>query len=84
MFLSDLRLEYYKKVVIEAIVVGITLAMFVTFVSFVYAKLTDQNTKFLKNVGMYVTLAISGFLYHIICDVTGVNKWYCSNCAGCK
>jgi hypothetical protein len=81
---NNLSFEYIKKLVVEAIVVGITFGAFATLISYLYAKFTDKDTKFLKNKGMYLTLFVSGFLYHIICDITGVNKWYCNNCAGCK
>lgn len=29
-------------------------------------------------------LFLTGFLIHIICQITGINKWYCKNGYACK
>jgi len=77
-------MSYLKDIIVEASVVGIGLIVIGTIVSYLIAKFNNRNTKFLKNPGMFVALFLTGFVLHILCDITGVNKWYCKNCTGCK
>ena len=77
-------MNYSLKILFEGFVVGVTTIIYASIISYVYAKITDNNTKFLNNIGMYVCLFLTGFLLHISWDLIGLNKWYCKNCAGCK
>lgn len=77
-------MSYISKLLIEASFVGLSLVIFGTLISYIIAMISDRNTKFLKNISMYIALFLIGFLLHIIFDIGGLNKWYCKNCAGCK
>ena len=76
--------EYTIAVLIEASVVGIFVMLLATIISYIYARLQRKDIGFLKNPAMYITLFITGFLLHIILDISGINRWYCKICAGCR
>jgi hypothetical protein len=58
----------YTKVLIEAIFVGILLVVVGMF--------TLKTKKI-------VPLFLTGALVHIICEIVGLNKWYCKNGSAC-
>ena len=61
-----------KTVIFEAIVVGILLIIIFKLVNY-YLFDYIPNITVSKNIEL---LFISGFLFHIICEYTGVNIWY--------
>lgn len=77
-------MKYISKLLIEASFVGLSIVIFGTIISYIIAMMEDKNTKFLKNISMYIALFLIGFILHIIYDIAGLNRWYCKNCAGCK
>ena len=77
------------KLLKEAVVVGIATVVIGTLVGFVMGKLFSMNLpaickKWNKNNIMEITLFLTGFLLHIICEYTGINKWYCKNGNACR
>lgn len=77
------------KLLKEAAIVGITTVVIGTIVGFVMGKLFSMNLpaickKWNKNHIMEITLFLTGFLLHIICEYTGINKWYCKNGNACR
>jgi hypothetical protein len=56
-----------NAVLIEAAVVGVCLIAIVKIVRIVTEK---------WSLSEMLILFISGFVFHIICEYTGVNKWY--------
>ena len=77
-------MSYVKNIIIEGSVVGISVIIVGTAISYIIAKFNNKNTDFLKNKSMYLALFFTGFILHIGLDIIGLNKWYCLNCAGCK
>jgi hypothetical protein len=75
---------YTKHILYEASVVGLAVVVVGTVISYLIARFEDKDTKFLRNISMFVALFLIGFLLHIGADVSGLNRWYCKNCAGCK
>lgn len=57
------------KVVTEAVVVGLMLA--------------TAGTTFLKKLD-FTSLFILGATFHLLCEVFGINRWYCANGAACS
>ena len=72
---------------VEAIVVGLitmvlgTLlsigSMYITQPGFSYTEVTFWTSLLVVNF-------ILGFLVHVICEWTGINKWYCSKGFACQ
>ena len=54
---------------VEAIVVGLMVAIL--------------GTQFLKKIE-FTQLFILGLAIHLLCEVSGINKWYCKNGNACK
>ena len=77
-------------IIIEAIVVGI-LTILVGYMSkYFLDKLYNIEEKiniyesWNKNYIMEKKLFITGFLIHIICQILGINTWYCKYGIACK
>lgn len=62
------------KLLIEAFIVGLSLAAFTHVI-----KIADLiNT---KNEAVF--MFVVGFLIHLVFELLGMNKWYCKNGAAC-
>lgn len=72
MSISNVSKKEIKSVIIEAIVVGLLLIGVVKLVNDYLLKYIPDITGN-KNIEL---LFVSGFLFHIICEYTGVNMWY--------
>lgn len=74
---------------VEAAVVGAGLVLITLIVVAIYRKVAPELgmhvelppvcAEYNKYHAMEVTLFISGALFHVICEWTGVNDWYCRN-----
>ena len=62
----------------EIIFVG----FFVVIIGLILANLTNSDLNNKWNYG--VNLFLIGAITHILCEVTGINKYYCVNGAACK
>lgn len=65
-----------QKLIIEALVVGLGL-----MVLWYVMNMVDQNV-WKKN--MLVSMFITGAVFHLIAEFSGVNKWYCRNGNACS
>jgi len=78
-----------SQLAVEAAVVGIGLVIITLIVVALYRKvapalgmhveLPPVCAEYNKYHAMEVTLFISGALFHILCEISGVNAWYCTN-----
>lgn len=77
------------KLIIEALVVGLSLVIFGNIVGFIVGKLfatnlplacKDWNTNYVMEISLFIT----GFLIHLFFEFTGLNKWYCKNGNACQ
>ena len=67
----------FYQVMIEAIIVG-QILIWVYYITKIF--ILPNITVFVDFTNNEIaTLFISGFLFHIICEVTGVNVWYAKN-----
>lgn len=78
-----------QQLVIEAIFVGILTVIVGTFVSFVLGKSFSTNLPKIcktwnKNHIMEISLFLTGFMIHLLCEFSGLNKWYCNNGYACQ
>ena len=63
------------KLLIEAIFVGLSLAIFTHMIKIADVIKTDNH---------FVFMFIVGFLIHLVFEALGLNKWYCKNGAACS
>jgi len=71
-----------QKVILESIIVGLMLIPF-TYVASYIAKyiskkpsLPDICSKWNQYYVMEITLFLSGFIFHFMSEIVGLNKWY--------
>ena len=74
---------------IEAIVVGIITVIFGNITAFLVSPLLKVDlpaicSKWNKLFAMEVSLFLTGFLIHLFCEFSGINRWYCKNGFACK
>ena len=62
-------------VLLEAVVVAIALA--VLFMGVHAAHMAYDKQVSMQHRGIFAQVAISGALFHVGCEILGVNKWYC-------
>ena len=77
------------KLLVEAVVVGIATVIIGTVVGFVMGKYFSSNLPKIckswnKNHVMEICLFLTGFLLQLLCEFSGVNKWYCKNGNACS
>ena len=80
-------MNYCVKLLIEAIVVGIGLVIMGSIVALLvgcfYQKpvLPKACASYNEYYVMEFTLFVTGFLFHLLCEVSGINSWYLVNSA---
>ncbi len=77
-----------NQIIIEAIVVGIITVIIGNVSGLLVASMLKVNLPEIckdwnKYYTMEITLFLTGFLIHILCELTGINKWYCKNGFAC-
>ena len=70
-----------KKILIEALVVGVVLVAIGMILHVLASKLKQHNMN--ENAVLAMHFFIVGFIFHLIAEYTGINKWYCSNGNAC-
>jgi len=78
------------KLLIEALVVGVATVIIGTLVGFIIGKYFSSSNlpkickTWNKNHIMEICLFLTGFILHILCEFSGINKWYCKNGNACS
>ena len=73
--------------IIEAFIVGILTSIFGFIISTSIMYFSNKNfsiEKFHFWKSVLFSYFITSFLFHIVCEITGINKWYCVNGNACK
>jgi len=70
------------KILIEALSVGVLTVIVGSLVSYMLSKVFSNNLpkickRWNKNHIMEISLFLTGFAIHILCETLGINKWYC-------
>jgi ABC-type antimicrobial peptide transport system permease subunit len=78
-----------KQLLIEASAVGAGTIIVGFLVGFFVGKMFSVDLpsickKWNKNNVMEISLFFTGFFLHLLCEFTGLNKWYCKNGVACK
>ena len=74
-----------ERVLFEACIVGLLMIPAVYISGFVSRMITfkpslpDICKKWNENYIMEVNLFLAGFLFHIVAEYSGLNRWYCQN-----
>ena len=77
-----ISLDFLKEVI--SVGIGtVILGLAVRYVVAVYYEKINPDFIF-SNKGMWLSLFLTGALLHSICEVSGINKWYCKNGVACK
>ena len=74
---------------VEAVFVGLLLVVVGTVVSWVVSKTMGTDLPpvckdWNKNYIMEICLFLTGIFVHLLCEVTGMNRWYCKNGYACR
>jgi len=70
------------KILKEALVVGVglTIVGMILHLLTKYVMKHDMNDNYILAIHFF----IAGFIVHLLCEYSGVNKWYCSNGNACS
>tara|TARA_Y100000591_G_scaffold331024_1_gene363651 strand:+ start:4001 stop:4246 length:246 start_codon:yes stop_codon:yes gene_type:complete len=76
------------KLLIEAVVVGLSTVIMGTIIGYILGKFNSVDLpsackQWNKNHIMELSLFLTGFLLHLIWEMAGLNKWYCKNGNAC-
>jgi len=67
----------------EAFAVGLLVVLIGVVLHYISLKIYGPHD--LNNMGIFmVHLFIIGIITHLLCEFTGINKWYCTNGVACK
>lgn len=70
-------------IVIEAVSVGILVVVLGVIFHFLSLKLYGDHD--LNNMYMFaIHLFFIGIITHLVCEYSGLNKWYCKNGIACR
>lgn len=77
------------QLLLEAFVVGGGLAILGIIISHIYLNyiLKTKNElclDIINNDKLIKLFFVSGFLFHLFCEFSGINKWYCKNGNACQ
>ena len=76
------------RLLIEAVVVGIITVVVGYIVIWILSNFNkdakDINKEWNKNHIMELVLFLTGICIHLLCEVSGINSWYCENGLACQ
>ena len=70
-------MDYKLLLLIEASIVGVSVIIMGTLITYIWASLSGKSTNFIWNLPMFISLFLIGFFLHIFYEFTGLNKLYC-------
>ena len=76
------------RLLIEAVIVGIITVVVGYIVTWIVSNFNkdakDINKEWNKNHIMEIVLFLTGICVHLLCEVSGINSWYCENGLACQ
>jgi hypothetical protein len=79
-----------SKLITETLAIGVSFGILGLIISTAFMFLPSRDGKKfdLKDYHfwwqVFLSNAVAGALFHLICEATGVNKWYCKNGNACS
>jgi hypothetical protein len=70
------------NVLLEALVVGVVLVVLGMILHLISMKFMKHDMN--DNLTLAVHFFVIGFIFHLLCEVTNVNKWYCKHGQACS
>ena len=70
-----------QRLLIEAVAVGVLVVLLGYVIIYV---MESMKLKMNRDKQMIIGFFVLGALTHLVCEFTGVNKWYCKNGNACK
>lgn len=75
-----------SKLIVEALIVGLITGILGLIIStaFMLPSKDFSLKKYHFWPQVLLSFFLTGFLIHLICETTGINKWYCKHGNACK
>ena len=75
--------DYVCCILKESIVAGICVLILGLFIRYLVTINNSMSTDFItKTKGMWLSLFLTGFFFHALTVLSGMQKWYCKACGG--
>ena len=74
------KMKGLQRLLIEAVAVGVLVVLLGYVVIYV---MESMKLKMNRDKQMIIGFFVLGALTHLVCEFTGVNKWYCKNGHAC-
>jgi hypothetical protein len=74
------------KLLVEALVIGLAFGVLGLLIS-TAMMMTDKKFSFKRYHfwgQVFLSYALTGAAFHLLCEASGVNKWYCRNGHACR
>ena len=73
----------YSNVFIEAFMVGLLVIVIGIVLHYITLQIIGHHD--LNDMKVFaIHLFVIGIITHLLCEFTGINKWYCTNGIACK
>ena len=77
------------QIIAESAIVGVMTVIVGSLVGFILSKFVASDLpkvckKWNNFYVMEISLFFTGFIIHLLCEFSGLNKWYCINGNACK
>lgn len=66
-----------ETLIMELIFIGIITSIIGYIISYIIMKINNFDVKFEHWNSLILTFFITGILIHLICEIFGINKYYC-------
>lgn len=78
-----------SKILIEGFSVGVLTVIIGNIIALLVSALLGADIpsvckEWNKYYAMEVSLFLTGFFVHLVCEYTGINRWYCRNGLACQ
>ena len=84
---SIMNIESTQTLLIEAIAVGI-LMIPLGFIVFIGSAELSKRSRWYDGLNRDIKMCIGFFIYgaitHLLCEISGINKWYCKHGRACR